>query len=212
MDQESGWQVVAAERRSLVELLESLTDDDWNHPSLCEGWRVRDVVAHLVTGADPPSPLGMVGEAVRARGNMIRLSRDLAIRQGEQPIHVLAGQLKEHADGRRLPLPGVTNFRDMVTDILVHGQDIALPLGLHRPVPVDAAAVAATRVWTMGWPHMAKRRLRGLRLTATDVDWSVGDGATVEGPISALLLLVTGRHALIDQLAGDGVERIRVRA
>jgi uncharacterized protein (TIGR03083 family) len=211
MDEETGWQVVAAQRRSLVELLESLTEDQWNHPSLCAGWRVRDVVAHLVTGADPPSPWTMIGEAVRARGNMLRLSRDLAIRQGEQPADVLAGLLKAHADGRRLPLPGVTNFRDMVTDLLVHGQDIAIPLGLARPMPVDAAAVAATRVWTMGWPHMAKRKLRGLRLTATDIDWTVGDGAPVEGPIAALLLLVTGRHALVDQLSGEGVASLRVR-
>jgi uncharacterized protein (TIGR03083 family) len=101
-------------------------------------------------------------------------------------------------------------------DVLVHGQDIAIPLGLPRRVPVDAAAAAATRVWTMSWPmsraFRARSRLRELRLVATDADWSVGEGHRVEGPIEALLLLLTGRTAALDRLSGPGVARVPVRA
>jgi uncharacterized protein (TIGR03083 family) len=94
----------------------------------------------------------------------------------------------------------------------VHGQDIAIPLGRPRTMPVDAAATAATRVWTMGWPFStafrARARLRGLELVATDTDWSVGEGAQVEGPIEALLLLLTGRTAAVSRLSGTGVGQL----
>ena len=80
-------------------------------------------------------------------------------------------------------------------DVLVHGQDIALPLGRTRPMPTAAAAAAAQRAWDMGFPFRARKRLAGLRLAATDADWAVGSGEPVEGPIAALLLLVTGRDA-----------------
>jgi len=86
----------------------------------------------------------------------------------------------------------------------VHGQDIAIPLGLDLPMPADAAGAGATRVWTMGWPFWAKRRLRGLQLTATDLDWTVGSGADLHGPIRAILLLLTGRTTTAPLLSGPG--------
>jgi uncharacterized protein (TIGR03083 family) len=140
----------------------------------------------------PPAFGAMVREGVRARGSFHRLNHDLAVRHAERPTDRLVAELREHADSRRLP--AVTSYRNIVPDILVHGQDIAIPLGLDRPMPLAAAAAGATRVWTMGWPFWARRRLRGVRLQATDTDWSAGDGdAEVRGPIGALLLLMTGR-------------------
>jgi len=88
-------------------------------------------------------------------------------------------------------------------------QDVALPLGLTTAMPVDAAREGAQRVWRMGWPFWARRRLRGLRLIATDVDWSAGEGVEVRGPVRALLLLLTGRiDAVRPQLSGPGVDRL----
>jgi hypothetical protein len=76
-------------------------------------------------------------------------------------------------------------------------------------MPPAAARAGAERVWRMGWPFWARRRLRGLRLTATDVEWTVGDGAEVRGPIRALLLLLTGRTgAALPELIGPGVQRL----
>ena len=112
--------------------------------------------------------------------------------------------------GSRRKVLGITPLEPLV-DVLVHGQDIAIPLGRTRPVPAAAAAVAATRVWTKNWPFYARRRLRGLRLAATDVDWTVGQGRLVEGPIAALLLLLTGRTAALDRLSGDDAVRDVVR-
>jgi hypothetical protein len=76
-------------------------------------------------------------------------------------------------------------------------------------MPLDAAADGASRIWSMGWPFWAKRRLRGMQLTATDMDWSVGSGAEIQGPIRGLLLLLTGRtSAAAPLLSGDGVTQL----
>jgi uncharacterized protein (TIGR03083 family) len=112
--------------------------------------------------------------------------------------------------GSRRTAPFLTPLEPLL-DVLVHGQDIALPLRRNRPMPAPAAAAAAQRAWDLRFPFRAQRRLAGLRLSATDADWAVGAGAPVEGPIAALLLLVTGRDAALDQLTGDGVRTLRRR-
>jgi uncharacterized protein (TIGR03083 family) len=202
MDRDEAWRIIEGERRSLADLLASLTDEEWDLPSLCEGWRIRDVAAHVALAPQPPSPWRMVVEGVRARGNFDRLNHDLAVRHADAD---LVAELRTHAASRRLPV--VTNYKNILFDVLVHGQDIAIPLGRSRPMPPAGAHAAADRVWHMGWPFWAKRRLRAFHLSATDVDWAVGDGfREVHGPISALLLLLTGRTAAaLDQLTGDGV-------
>jgi uncharacterized protein (TIGR03083 family) len=80
-------------------------------------------------------------------------------------------------------------------DILVHAQDIAIPLGIDFSTPPDAGAAAATRIWELRWPFSfgAKRRPGSFTLTATDADWTIGTGLEISGPISAILLLLTGR-------------------
>ena len=106
----------------------------------------------------------------------------------------------------------MTNYRNIGFDVLVHGQDIAIPLGRDHPMPAEAARAGADRVWTMGWPFWARRRLRGVRLLATDTDWSAGVGVELRGPIKMLLLLLTGRTtAALPHLSGPGVHTITER-
>jgi uncharacterized protein (TIGR03083 family) len=128
VDAETSWRVIEQERRSLADLLESLTDEQWNWPSLCRGWRIRDVAAHVALAPQAPSLLTMAVEAVRAGGRFHKLNRDLSVRHAEAPGVDLVAELREHAASRRLPK--VTNYRNILFDILVHGQDIALPLGV----------------------------------------------------------------------------------
>ncbi|MEV0561786.1 maleylpyruvate isomerase family mycothiol-dependent enzyme [Dactylosporangium sp. NPDC050588] len=206
MDAEMSWQVIAEQRRSLADLLEGLTAEQWGTPSLCAGWTVRDVAAHVALAPQPPGFATMLREAARARGSFDRLNHDLAVRHAARSTGRLVAELWEHADSRRLP--AVTSYRNIVPDILVHGQDIAVPLGLPHPVPPVAAAAAATRVWTMSWPFWARRRLRRVRLVATDTTWAAGPdtGDEIRGPISALLLLLTGRTAAaLPHLSGPGL-------
>lgn len=191
MDEETSWTVITEQRLALADLLDGLTAQEWERPSLCDAWRIRDVAAHVAMAPQPPPLAVLLGTAIRARGDFDRINHDLAVRHAPGPPHEIAAQLRRHAASRRLPV--VTNYRNIVVDVLVHGQDIAVPLGRDLPMPIVAARAAADRVWTMGWPFHARRRLRGVRLTATDTDWSAGAGDDVTGPIDALLLLLTGR-------------------
>ncbi len=209
MDVESHWSVIGSERRGLAELLASLTDEQWETPSLCAGWRVRDVAAHLALVPTAPGVLALIGGVLKAGGSPNRFNHDLAVRYANRPTADIAAELRDHADSRTLSPP--TTAPNLAFDILVHGQDIAIPLGLSRPMPPGAAAAGATRVWGMGFPFWARRRLRGYRLTATDTYWSVGAGAEVRGPISAQLLLLTGRSAALTMLAGAGTDALRAR-
>jgi uncharacterized protein (TIGR03083 family) len=151
----------------------------------------------------------MARGAVRAYGNFNRLNHDLAVRHARRPTSDIVAELRDDADSRLLP--SVTSVTNLAFDILVHGQDIAIPLGVSRTMPTDAATAGAARVWNMGWPFWARRRLRGYRLTATNANWSVGAGAEIYGPIDAMLLLLTGRPAALTKLTGDGALALRER-
>ncbi|MEV6275644.1 maleylpyruvate isomerase family mycothiol-dependent enzyme [Nocardia sp. NPDC051832] len=198
------WDAVAAERRSLHALLAQLPESAWDHPSLCEGWRVRDVVAHVVLSAD--AGLGWIlRELVRARGNFDRAIRDTAIRHADlTPTPELLAELHATIPARTTALG--TTPADRLMDLLVHGQDIAVPLGMPYEMPTPSAQVALQRIWTQGAPFHARKKLRGYRLVATDRDWSGGAGETIAAPVATLLMLVTGRIAVAD-LDGSRGER-----
>jgi uncharacterized protein (TIGR03083 family) len=196
---------------ALARLLEGLSDDEWEQPSLCAGWRVCDVAAHVSLCALPPSPGSMLVDLIRAHGNMHQLNTLVSRRRAERAPEQLIADLRQHAGSRKIPV--VSDQRNGLFDVLVHVQDIAIPLGIELAMPVVPAAAGATRVWSMGWPFWARRRLRGLRLRATDTDWSAGAGAELRGPIRMLLLLLTGRTTTaLPHLSGPGVQAIIERS
>ena len=207
MNHDEVWRTIDAERLSMADLFDDLSEAEWQTPSLCAGWRVRDVAAHL-TLAHTGLLAGTVA-LVRARGGPNRMIRDSAVRQARLPVERYPVALRGMVGSRRTA-PFLTPFEPLV-DVLVHGQDIAVPLGRTRPMPTAAAATAATRFWPRGWPWYAERNMRGLRLVATDHAWSVGEGRLVEGPMAALLLLITGRAAALPLLSGPGVPEFETR-
>jgi uncharacterized protein (TIGR03083 family) len=114
--------------------------------------------------------------------------------------------------GSRRHNPGLTPL-ETLTDILVHSQDIAIPLGVELPMRPALSALAATRRWDTRntWLATVNRKLplSTYQLRATDTDWSRGQGPDITGPIGAILLLLTGRTAALDQLAGEGADVLR---
>ncbi len=203
------WQTVAAERLRVADQLEALAPEQWEQPSLCERWRVRDVAAHLAMTPTAPTLPTLLKELAKARGRLWDAAAAIAIAHAALPTDQLVAQLRRDAAARTLP--SFTNPENALLDVLVHGQDIAVPLGLSHPVPTRGGVAAFEHAWAMGWPFHAKRRLAGRRLVATDADLSVGDGPVIEGGLAELLLLVTGRTAAAkDRLTGEGLSSLGV--
>jgi uncharacterized protein (TIGR03083 family) len=208
MDRDEVWQAIDEQRSSLADLLDDLSPAEWETPSLCDGWRVRDVAAHL-TLAHTGVLQGLVWFA-RARGNFNRAILTSARQQAKLPVEQYALRIRGMVGSRRTA-PTVTHLEPLV-DVLAHGQDIAVPLGRTRVMPPAPSAAAATRVWERGFPFHAQRKMAGFRLAAGDHGWSVGEGERVEGPMGAILLLLTGRHsAALPQLSGPGVPALESR-
>ena len=211
------WGAIDDQRTRTVDLLEGLSTDQWDHPSLCEGWTVRHVAAHLTLQQQA------IRDAVAFVAHHPRMLRSVTLNATIHDSAVLQAQLLSSQEviariramiGSRRHNAFVTPL-ETLTDILVHGQDIALPLGLDLTIRPAAGELAATRRWdTRGtWLAMVNRRLPldGYRLTATDITWTRGHGPEVVGPIGALLLLLTGRDAALEQLTGAGADDLRSR-
>jgi uncharacterized protein (TIGR03083 family) len=199
MDETAMWQTIDSERAATADLLAGLTDVEWTYPSLCEGWTVRVVAAHLSLG--PRVGIGrVVGAVIRARGSFNRMVDQTSRAEARRPTAELVAELRGVVGSRRLA-PG-QSLKNALMDIMVHTQDIALPLGIERHMPIEAAVVAAEDLWRIGFPFHARRRLAGHRLVATDADWSAGEGTEISGPIEALVMLLAGRTATIPRLTG----------
>lgn len=201
--------MVAAERIDLADTGASLTPDQWDAPSLCEGWMVRHVFAHVVSGATQ-NVLAFIPSLLTARFNVKQALLRAAIRDGDATEqHVLVAQLRANAASRKRP-PGTTPA-GLLAEAIVHGQDIRRALGIHRDAPPDRTAVALWSMVRTGSILGNKKRIAGLRLVATDVDWSHGDGPEVRGSAEALLMATCGRRVALDDLAGPGLATLRAR-
>ena len=211
MNRDEKWAVIGGQRRAFADLLAGLDDEQWLRPSLCAEWRIKDVAAHVALAPQSPGLLRILAKGLRARGDLQAVNRDMAIAHAGRAPAELVAELRTLADSRRKP--AITTVDNLLFDTMVHIQDVAVPLGLSVSAPLDAARHGADRVWRMGWPFWARRRLRRLRLVAVDVDWSVGEGAEIRGSVTALLLLLTGRtEAALPQLSGPGAERLAATA
>ncbi len=188
------------ERADLADFLATLTPEQWDGSTLCTQWRVRDVVAHMFSYEDL-GLLALVRRFAAARFDADRVNAlGVAAYADHGPDDLLA-RVREH-----LQPSGLTarfDGRIALTDGLIHHQDIRRALDLPREVPDDRLQ-AALRFAPGAPPIGAAKRIRGLRLAATDVDWSTGDGPTVEGPGEALLMAMAGRPAALPELSGPG--------
>ncbi len=207
MDENTIWSAIDDHRLRLSALLENLSDKEWRAPSLCPGWTVRDVAAHLTMAQTGIGELLIL--LIKIRGDLNTKILDSArLRAADWSTDKIIGAIRAMVGSRRHN-PGVS-CRETLIDILVHSQDIAVPLDRRLDLPVDAAVEAASRCWSTKY-FRARERLQGFRLVATDVDWAVGQGAEVRAPIDALLLILTGRLVALPRLTGPGANEISER-
>ena len=198
------WPTVHAERKALADDLRNLDTEEWARPSLCADWTVRDVLAHMASAAKltPPAFFGrMVGsgfsfDKVQEKG--------VAANRGASPADTLANFESVVTSVKHPPGPTQT----WLGETIVHSEDIRRPLGIRHAYPTDAVVQTANFFKGSNLIIGTKRRIAGLKLRATDAEWSTGDGPEVTGPMLALLMAMTGRKPAAGELTGDGVETL----
>lgn len=194
--------MATAERLEFAALLESLSPAQWAADSLCAGWTVRDVAAHTLAYLDQSLPRLTVA-MLRARGDVDGLNRTALEAGARLAPAELATRMRRGS--RPAGAGALYGGRVALIECLTHQQDIRRPLGLRRQIP-EPRLVAAMNYARASPVIGAARRTRGVRLIATDIDWSAGSGEPVHGPAEALLLAMTGRvSAVAPELAGAGV-------
>jgi uncharacterized protein (TIGR03083 family) len=202
------WPTIHSERKALAADLDGLSAKAWDTPSLCDGWTVRDVVAHMTAATKLSGPKffgtligsGFSFEKVQAKG--------IAANRGASPDETLTN-FKAQLDSTGRP-PGPVET--MLGETIVHSEDIRRPLNLPHTYPTEAIVRTTDFFKKSNLIIGTKRRIAGLTLQATDAEWQHGSGPSVEGPILDLLLAMTGRKAALDSLTGDGVATLRSRS
>ena len=199
------WPLVHAERAALVGDLESLDDGQWEEPSLCSGWTVHDVVAHLVDTART-TRLGFLLGLAGARFDFDRQNaRGVERERCASPRDTLE-RLRQAAARTSTP-PAPLDSR--LVEEIVHGEDIRRPLGIARSYPQEAV-VRSLRLQfrTPASFGGARELVARTRLTASDAGLSIGEGPEVCGPALSLLLAVSRRRVALDDLGGPGLSAL----
>jgi uncharacterized protein (TIGR03083 family) len=201
------WPLVHAERAALAEDLADLDDVQWARPSLCEGWVVEDVVAHL-TAAASIGPLRWFASVLGARFDFdLHNARRLAEHRGATPAETLE-RFRRIVGSTRSPLGPTAAW---LGEVVVHAQDIRRPLGLVRTPAVGTVSTVALFYASRNFAVPSRTTIAGLRLEATDSPFTTGDGPRVSGTTLALTMAMAGRGAYCDDLGGPGVSILRAR-
>jgi hypothetical protein len=147
-----------------------------------------------------PGLTAMLADGIRARGSFHRLNHDVAVRHAARPTHDIVAELRMHADSRRLS--AVTYYRNILFDVLVHTQDIAIPLDRDYPMPSEAARAGASRVWTMGWPFCPPPLAA---CGGRHGNWFAGTGVELRDRSGCLVAVDRAYPTAVPHLSGPGV-------
>jgi uncharacterized protein (TIGR03083 family) len=206
--------LIRSERLDLIDFLATLTPQDWSTPSLCAGWTVQDVAAHLASAC----AVG-VGEllaiSVRSGLRPNRVNIENARRWSARGPVAILDQLRVNADRGLRPM-GTTEVMAL-TDSVCHAIDIRHPLGRSAPVDPEAFAIVADSFVGLRWPltimigGRGRSATQGLRLLADDVGWSHGAGPEVHGQAEAWLRMLGGRRIGSEELTGPGASTLYAR-
>jgi uncharacterized protein (TIGR03083 family) len=192
------------EREGFASFLDGLTSQQWNSPTLCELWTVREVAIHTVS-YDELTTAGLVGRFLKGRLNTDRINAigvaDYSDRSPQQITVLIRSYAQPHG------LTGGFGGKIALTDGMIHQQDIRRSIGLPRTIDPERLRTA------LNFARFAPTirgawRARGVRLVASDLDWSHGRGPEVRGPGEALLMAMAGRRAALDDLDGPGKAKL----
>jgi uncharacterized protein (TIGR03083 family) len=185
--------------------------EDWPRPSLCDGWSNHGVLAHLVVGY---SALAVaVAKEMRRHswsfdGANAAMARSLAVSRTPEQLLDDFDRLSQRPRGLGRYFPPQLLLGDHIT----HELDMLFALGRKPAIPADALiAVLNTQVSVPNPFVPAYRNSRGLRLIATDVDWTHGQGPLVRGPAAELVSVLGNRPAMLTRLDGEGVDVLASR-
>lgn len=200
------WLAVHREREALADDLQGLALERWNTPSLCPGWDVHDVVAHLVDSAKT-TRLSFIRRMVMRRFDFDGDNADGIIQERRASGPETLAELQRVLHATSTP---PANLATRLVEIIVHSEDIRRPLGLHRSYPTLPVVTALEHQLQTGVSMGGgKQRARGLRLVATDADFNHGDGPEVSGTVIALLLAICARPVNDAELTGTGKTTLR---
>lgn len=203
----SPWPTIHAEREALAADLEKLPDKKWETQSLCGDWNVQQLLAHMTATAET-TPLNFFPRLAGSGFSLKKLSqKDVEQRTKGSAADTLARFRARVASSKHPPGP----VDSWLGETIVHAEDIRRPLNIKHDYPVDAVTRVADFYKKSNLVVGAKRRIAGLRLEATDTNWSAGSGPKVAGPILSLVMAMTGRKAAMGDLSGDGVETLASR-
>lgn len=205
----------AAEMDDLLGLLRDLPDEQWDSPTACDGFRVRDVVTHLVAARERTVPRGAIVPLLRNGKGFAefggRYSRMLADQRTPDDLRARLARAVAHP--RAGLLGKLVPADNMLADHATHVQDVRVGLDRRAAPDTERARAVLDAALRMSKPVTwgVGERAEGLRLEADDVGWSHGSGPVVRGPYDALLLALGGRRAGLAHLSGDGVELLAPR-
>jgi uncharacterized protein (TIGR03083 family) len=194
---------VAAEFASLADLLAAGDSAEWDAPSMCAGWRVREVVAHM-TMAARYSEEAFMAELQRCEFDFGRLSNEVASRDAALPADELVASLRSPTMQHWAPPGG--GYRGALNHVVIHGLDITVPLGAPRPSPDQTIRIVLDDLTGGGHAHFGVS-IDGRHLQASDLDWSYGSGALLRGTAQDLALALCGRAVPSGRLEGEPLPR-----
>ncbi|MEQ7008535.1 maleylpyruvate isomerase family mycothiol-dependent enzyme [Actinopolymorpha sp. B17G11] len=200
-------ELATEERRDLADFLDTLTEEEWEQPSLCPGWSVRDVVGHIPSydALGWPAVLALFARSGFSLGRCNQVGVNQSRRLGTEE---LVARLRAHAVPRGIT--AMFGCAIALTDGVIHHQDIRRALGHPRTVPQERL-VAALEFAPRARALPAPANVRGLRVIATDVNWTHGTGPEVRGPGEALLVALAGRPEALADLEGPGLDALAAR-
>lgn len=190
---------VAAEFLALADLLAGASDAEWDTPSLCEGWRVREVIAHL-TMAARYSEEEFMAELGRCNFDFTRLSNEVASRDAELQVADLVANLRSDTMHHWAPPGG--GYHGALNHVVIHGLDVTVPLGVPRCSSDETIRVVLDDLTKGGGHEHFGIEIERRTLRATDLDWSYGTGPPMSGAAENLALAICGRTVPNGRLEG----------